>query len=378
MTWCGSSRRASGGRRVVSAVGLRGVGSRGRRAAAAPAWRGVGAAAGLTLALALLSGCAAGVGSQEGDAVAWAVAHTYAEGGVEARLRLDRDRITTAERARLEVEVLAREGRAVQLPTAEEAGAGDLTVGQVRTLPPALAEGGRVRWIRQFELQPFLAGPYQVPSLVVDVGEGGGERPVTLHTDAIPVHVTSVLAGGEEMPALREVEGPVAAPPRLGRLVLFAALGLVAASVAAASVVLLRRGAARARSEVVIIPPHEAALRALLELASGDLLQRDPLAFHTAVADILRDYLEQRFGVRAPERTTEELMLILAAGSWLDDAQRRALHAFLAQCDQVKFARARPSVAASRGLLDTANELVLATRPRAQEPAAELEAAGAV
>lgn len=78
---------------------------------------------------------------------------------------------------------------------------------------------------------------------------------------------------------------------------------------------------------------------------------------------MVRGYLEQRFGVRAPRRTTEELLLILAAGSWLDDVQRRALHAFLAQCDQVKFARARPAAAASEGLIDTAVDLVTATRP---------------
>ena len=60
--------------------------------------------------------------------------------------------------------------------------------------------------------------------------------------------------------------------------------------------------------------------------------------------------------------------------------QRRALHAFLAQCDQVKFARARPTGTSSQRLLDTATNLVTATRPahQEQEPAPGREAARAV
>ena len=104
------------------------------------------------------------------------------------------------------------------------------------------------------------------------------------------------------------------------------------------------------------------------DLAAGDLPERDLLAFHHAVATVVRTFLELRFGVRAPERTTEELMLIVAEVQWLDDVQRRSLHAFLARCDQVKFAGARPAAAVSRGLIDTAVELVTALRP---EPAAE-------
>ena len=335
------------------------------------------------MALAVLLSCSGAGGSQAGTGEVWAVERSYASGEAEVLLRLDRTQITTAEWVLLQVEVLAAEGRTVQLPTAEQAGAGELQVTQTRSAPPALEEGGLVRWVRWvrwFELQPFLAGEYQVPGLVVAVARRDGEPADLVHTEPILLTVTSVLAGAGEAAALQDVAEPVAVPPRVGRLLLLAALGVLAAGVIAASVVLLRRRAARTASRAAIVPPHEAALRALRELASGDLLQRDLLAFHTAVAAIVRRYLEQRFGVRAPERTTEELMSILAGGGWLDDPQRRALHAFLAQCDRVKFARARPTATASQGLLDTATTLVTATRPPDQEPetAPETEAARAV
>ena len=336
--------------------------------------------AGVGLALAVLLGCAGAGGSPDRAGAEWGLEHAYANGGVEVVLRLDRTEITTAEWVLVEVAVLAAEGLTVRLPTAEQAVAGGLEVARTHTLPPALQEGALVRWVRRFEMQPFLAGAYQVPRLAVVVAGDDGESAVTIRTEPVDLTVTSVFPGAEETPRLQEVAEPMPAPPRVGRLLLLAALGIVAAGAAAAIVLIVRRRAARSAARSAIVPPHEAALRALRKLAAADLLHRDPLAFHTAVAAIVRRYLEQRFGVRAPERTTDELMFILAGGSWLDEPQRRALHAFLARCDQVKFARARPTEVASQDLLETATDLVQATRPPApeQEPAPDPEVARAV
>ena len=323
--------------------------------------------AGGALALAVLLGCSGTGGAPAGAGEVWEVERAFAGGGLEVLLRLDRTEITTAEWVQLEVEVRAAEGLTVQLPSAEQAESGDLQVTQTRTAPPALQEGGLVRWVRRFELQPFLAGEYQVPALEVAVAGRDDAPAATVRTEPIALTVTSVLAETEEPPALQEVAEPVPVPPRTGRLLLLAALAMLVVGAAVAGGVLLRRRAARAAARVPSVPPHEVALHALRELAAGDLLQRDLLRFHSAVAAIVRRYLEQRFGVRAPERTTEELMLILAGGSWLDAPQRSALHAFLARCDQVKFARLRPTTAASHDLLDTAIDLVTATRPPQQE-----------
>ena len=297
--------------------------------------------------------------------VGWQVERSDGADGAALAVRLDRDRITTAEWLALEVEVHAAEGRAVRLPASAELEAGSLRVERMQTEPPELVEDGTVRWLRRFELQPFLAGDYAVPALQVAVagvpvaaGEAGEETRLT--TEPIPVTVVSVIDPAEAAPRPREVQDPVAVAPRTTHLVLLAALGLAVAGTGAGAAFWWRRRAARIRAREALVPPHEAALRALRELAAGDLPERDPLAFHHAVADILRRLLEQRFAVRAPERTTEELMLIVAGADWLDDAQRRALHAFLARCDQVKFAGSRPPAAAARGLIDTAADLVTA------------------
>jgi hypothetical protein len=84
----------------------------------------------------------------------------------------------------------------------------------------------------------------------------------------------------------------------------------------------------------------------------------DPRAFCFEVSEALRVYLEERFELRAPERTTEEFLLELKASNALNVEQKHSLAAFLESCDLVKFARFEPHETALRELHDSALHLV--------------------
>ncbi len=60
------------------------------------------------------------------------------------------------------------------------------------------------------------------------------------------------------------------------------------------------------------------------------------------MSGVLRRYLEDRFGLHAPERTTEEFLRELEFGDALARGHRAELRRFLMQCDLVKFARHQP------------------------------------
>ena len=103
------------------------------------------------------------------------------------------------------------------------------------------------------------------------------------------------------------------------------------------------------------VPPH---VRAKQRLAEALLLISDPDKFCTAVSNTLRLYLEERFHLRAPERTTEEFLVELQGSAALNPEQKRSLQSFLQSCDLVKFARLEPSESALRDLHDAALRLV--------------------
>ena len=77
--------------------------------------------------------------------------------------------------------------------------------------------------------------------------------------------------------------------------------------------------------------------------------------FYSELADLLRYYIERRFAVPAPTRTTREFLDDLQQSAVLETNQRELLDRFLARCDLVKFARE----AATLADCDAAVELVL-------------------
>jgi hypothetical protein len=117
---------------------------------------------------------------------------------------------------------------------------------------------------------------------------------------------------------------------------------------------------------VVIVPPHRKAkdkLRSALELMS------DPYAFCSLVSDVVRVYLEERFELHAPDRTTEEFLDEVRYSPKLDQTQKDLLQNFLNRCDLVKFARYEPTQEELKELYDSALRLIDETSPLAEAPA---------
>ena len=101
--------------------------------------------------------------------------------------------------------------------------------------------------------------------------------------------------------------------------------------------------------------PLEVALAALEQLRARSL----PVElFYTRLSDIVRHYIEGQFGLRAPERTTEEFL----AESTLPGASMALLSTFLQESDLVKFARLRPGRDDMERAFDAAEKFVRETQ----------------
>jgi len=139
----------------------------------------------------------------------------------------------------------------------------------------------------------------------------------------------------------------------------------------AAALFFLWRWWRRKLAAVPPVPPIPAHVRARQRLQDALRLLADPRLFCIAVSDALRVYLEERFELRAPERTTEEFLVDLQSATHLDETQKQSLAEFLERCDLVKFARFEPTESALRELHESALRLVDETRfePVGLEPA---------
>jgi len=140
--------------------------------------------------------------------------------------------------------------------------------------------------------------------------------------------------------------------------------GLLAALALAAVVFFIRRrrkkraGRAREVTAAIYETPAETARRKLADLEAGS--PAEPAAFYFRLTGIFREFLKGRFGLGAPEMTTEELVPKLPALD-LDREVKERAREFLHFADAVKFARQQCDESQRAGHLSFVREMVSRT-----------------
>jgi len=115
----------------------------------------------------------------------------------------------------------------------------------------------------------------------------------------------------------------------------------------------------------VVLAPWETALLELAELRIG--FRQGRIEMETCfvkLTDVVRQYLEKRFRINAPQQTTYEFLAELnKPDGALPEDQRPFLREFMTAADLVKFAKLPPDEHTLSVALDKAEALVAETRP---------------
>ena len=121
-------------------------------------------------------------------------------------------------------------------------------------------------------------------------------------------------------------------------------------------------------------PPHEIAFAALDHLRQTNFDDPEAVRRYTFhLSEVIRTYVEGRFGINATDLTTDEILARLPEASDLAPPARHMLEGFLVDTDRVKFAGHVASSAEIGAAYESALSFVEATMPR--EATSLLEAA---
>lgn len=219
----------------------------------------------------------------------------------------------------------------------------------------------RAKTVIRYELTSFRTGDHVLSTGLVECALSDGEVLQAPFPFAL-LQVESTL--GDTNNVMRDIKAPVnwpaVFPPWLLALVIIVVLTLAVALVAA-------RVLAKPRTllqQPPPTPPHMVALQALAKLLrSGWIESENVEPFYVELSSIVRRYIEDRFDLRAPERTTEEFIREAAVSRVLTSDHQLLTREFLEQCDLVKFARHRPGKQDMQAAYDAAERLVQETRP---------------
>lgn len=247
-------------------------------------------------------------------------------------VKADKRSVLIGDRIIYTIDVRAGKGIDVQVPDFKDGKMGEF---EIRDRKRELRKGffGRESAAYIFDISIFSTGNKIIPAAEIKYKDKGEWK--TVKTKELPVAVASLLPKGKPATDIRDIKGPLYFREVNWVLVFAAVIFLSAAGAAVWIYVCIRRRKA-------IKLPHETALEEL-EAMKGELARTgDIKRYYVGISDAIRNYIERRFDLKAPEMTTEEFFDSMRESETLTIGHKRLLREFLASCDFVKFARYSP------------------------------------
>ena len=277
-------------------------------------------------------------------------------------IRADKAKMTIAETILLEFEAAIEPGFEVGMPRVDRV-LENFGIVDWDNLGDKLDENNNVVSRYQYRLEPFLSGTFPIPAFTFQFYDVNSpeENKYELTTEPIDIEVTSLL--GEQRAELKiaYIEGVVEMPANASCWWVWA---LCAAGIIAAVSVWLYLRQKRVTELVRIFKPaHEIAYERLRALVKEYMVRKSKIKeFYEQISDILRHYIEHRFNLRAPERTTEEFLIELATTEVLGVTDKADLGEFLTLSDLVKFAKHNPTTEQIQKTFDLVKNFIEKTK----------------
>jgi hypothetical protein len=214
-----------------------------------------------------------------------------------------------------------------------------------------------------YELEPAHAGKHLIRSVSIEFLDNRANseakaEPVLIETEPLEVNVTSEL--GNEAPSLANLE-PMVPPQSVPRVstTAWVAAALAAGVLAIVAGIVVMRRRKRPVAEAPRLSPEEIAREALARLLSENLPARGLIKeFYLRLTGIVRQYVEDTTGIRAPEQTTEEFLRDMRSRQAFPREQGIRLAEFLEAADLIKYAGQTPEEGQIEEAIARAHEFV--------------------
>lgn len=268
---------------------------------------------------------------------------TIERGPARVILEIDKKEITIADRINLSISVYIDEDYEVELPAfgdkLEQFGIVDYHTSQ-----PELIDNNIKLIKRTYILEPFLSGDYIITPMKIMFFKKGEDESTkhSIETPEVTIKVTSLLPEDIKDLKLNEIVPPLPYP-RSYSIWIYGGAGLLLIAVIIGGFIFYRRRLNGNGTVEIRLKAHEIAYSELKALVDENLIDAGEIKqFYMRLSSIIRRYIENRFGLKAPEQTTEEFLTGLEKANEFPDEYKPLLRDFLKYSDLVKFARFEP------------------------------------
>jgi hypothetical protein len=224
---------------------------------------------------------------------------------------------------------------------------------------PLTTSGGNSTFKGTIRLAIYDVGQYRIPNprLIID----GNQVPLPTSSPLITVFLPDEIQSmGQDSLAIAPINTIIEEPLTLEDFKLpLIALGILLASIALIYFFRSRRkDPSIHEAPAVQEPAHVIANRQLYELRDKELWQKGEIKpYQSELTHIIREYIENRYAIRALEMTTYEILDAVS-----NEVDQNKLRNILQIADMVKFAKADPPVDIHARFMDQAFEIVEETK----------------
>jgi hypothetical protein len=198
-----------------------------------------------------------------------------------------------------------------------------------------------------YRITSFDSGLHYIPPIEFELASA--ELEVRKKTQPIGLMVVNPFEEVDPQKGITDIKGPINTPFRLSELYRFLPWilgGLAIILLISAGIyfyVKRKNPIAALLKEKPKEPAHVIALRELDHIKEKKLWQKGHVkAFYSELTDVLRRYLEERYGIPAPELITSEIINSLRQVDLPDEKVADRLKQVLELADLVKFAKMEP------------------------------------
>ncbi len=281
---------------------------------------------------------------------------------IEVSASVNHNEVTIGDKVNLTIKIVHDPEIEVTFPEFGEKLA-EFTIKDYGKKEPKKLKTGKIERKEWYALDTFLTGSYVIPPLTVKYKTPDGNIS-EIETNEIFVEVKSVMKEGDKAEDIRAIRDPIDVP------VNYTIIYIIAGGVVGLAVIIFgtiyyirQRRNKRVDPGPPPLPAHEIAYRELNSLEALDLVNKGLIKeYFYRLSNILRFYIERRFGVMAPERTTEEFLYEITKNRLFADGHKVLVKDFMEQCDLVKFAKYGPDKDEINGAFNAAKRLVDETK----------------
>lgn len=292
----------------------------------------------------------------------------FETGPLKVRLSLDRTHLRLDEDILLTLEAEAPEEYAVDFPKLDT-GIRQFQWDLLASSVPELRDGGVMYYKRQVSLSAYVVPDKLAisPMVVVFTKNGGTDAPKKYEVSTDEVELSVEMPPEEYWKTLdvdrtpSETPRTMLEPKSVKNWILYTIAGVVLVLVAIG--IYLVKARRKKVQEIVLPPPEDIAMEQLRRLVEEKLVENGAIMeFYNRIQEILRSYIENKYDIHAPKRTTQEFMDELRAAKNSPVAKyQKQLDSFLTHCDLVRFATHQPDKTEIQRTFNACRDFISAT-----------------